>query len=123
VASRIEFPYPFAGYDSLTFTNCFASVYLFAETFRHRVWEPLADPRLDGVCRQIDASYDNAHARNWQIIGLNECRDWSSRRYNELEWGYCPCVATCLEQLQQCDAEVLGAIEQAIAIVEGSGSH
>jgi hypothetical protein len=89
----------------------------FAETFRHRVWEPLKDPRLDEVCRQISVSYDQAHTRNWQIIGLHECRDWSTRRYHELEWGYCTSVALCLEMLAQSDAEVLGAIEQAIAIV------
>ena len=93
----------------------------FAETFRQRVWEPLKDPRLDGVCLQIDQSYDNSHTRNWQLIGLYECRDWSRRRYHELEWGYCACVVQCLERLQEYDAEVLAAVEQAIAIVGGDG--
>jgi len=95
----------------------------FAETFRQRVWEPLKDPRLDEVCRQIDQSYDNSHTRNWQLIGLYECRDWSTRRYHELEWGYCGCVVQCLEKLQEYDAEVLAAVEQAIAIVGGDGGQ
>jgi len=58
----------------------------FAETFRHRITEPLHDKRFDEPFRQISESYDNSHTRNWQIIGLNDCRDWSTRRYNELEW-------------------------------------
>jgi hypothetical protein len=73
------------------------------------------------VCRQIDQSYDNSHTRNWQLIGLYECRDWSSRRYHELEWGLCGCVVQCLERLQEYDAEVLAAVEQAIAIVGAGG--
>lgn len=95
----------------------------FAETFRHRVWEPLKDPRLDSVCRQISSSYDNAHTRNWQLISLHDCRDWSKRRYNELEWGYCTCAVDCLEKLKQYDAEVLTAIEQAIATVADSSAE
>ena len=70
------------------------------------------------MCQQINFSYDNAHTRNWQIVGLNECRDWSARRYDQLEWGYSECVVQCLEKLKQCDVEVLEAIEEAIAIVE-----
>lgn len=91
----------------------------FAETFRQRVWEPLKDPRFDDVCLQIDRSYDNSHTRNWQLIALYECRDWTKRRYHELEWGCCGCVVECLERLREYDAEVLAAVEQAIAIVGG----
>lgn len=89
----------------------------FAETFRHKIWKPMQDERLNEVYRQIDESYDNSHTRNWQIIGLNDCRDWSSRRYNELEWGYCTCIVQCLEKLREYDKEVLAAIEEAIEIV------
>jgi hypothetical protein len=89
----------------------------FAEVFRHRIIDELMDSRLDEVCRQIDESYDNSHTRNWQIIGLNDCRDWSNRRYNELEWGYCTCVVQCLEKLKNYDYEVRAAIEKAIEIL------
>jgi RNA polymerase sigma factor (sigma-70 family) len=90
----------------------------FAETFRHQVWEPLKDPRLDEVRRQIDKSYDNSHTRNWQVISLHDCRDWSKRPYGQLEWGYSATVVGCLEKLRDYDAEVLAAIERAIAILE-----
>lgn len=93
----------------------------FAETFRQRVWEPLKGPCLDEVCQKIHCCYHNSHTVNWQLIGLYECRDWSSRRYHELEWGYCECVVQCLERLRAYDAEVLAAVEQAIAIVGGDG--
>lgn len=90
----------------------------FAEMFRHRIIDELKDSRLDVVCSQIDESYDNSHTRNWQIIGLNDCRDWSKRHYNELESGYCNCVILCLEQLKSNDAKVLAAIEKAIEILK-----
>lgn len=90
----------------------------FAETFRHRVTAELKDPRLDAVCRRIDAAYDLSHTRNWQLIALNDCRDWSSRRYNELEWGMCNCVIQCLEELCRSDEEVLNAIREARAVLE-----
>ena len=88
------------------------------EMFRRHLWVPLKDARLDEVCRQIDQSYDSAHTRNWQIIALNECRDWSKRRGDSVEWGYCTCVVQCLEELKKYDSEVLAAIESAIAVCE-----
>lgn len=89
----------------------------FAETFRHRVIDELRNPQLDGACRQIDVSYDGAHTRNWQLIGLYECRDWSKRRYHELEWGMCECVVQCLQALKQYDAEVLSAVDDMLAVL------
>ena len=90
----------------------------FAEVFRHRIIDELMDSRLDELCRLIDESYDYAHTRNWQIISLNDCRDWTKRRYNELESGYCACVVQCLEKLKDYDAKVLAAIEKAIEILK-----
>ena len=81
----------------------------FAETFRHRITEELRDKRLDEVCRSVDAAYDGSHTRNWQLIALHDCRDWSKRRYNELEWGMCECAVQCLEKLRDYDAAVLAA--------------
>ena len=91
----------------------------FGQAFEYRVLESLKDPRLDDVCRRMRLSYHHSHTRNWQIVGLNECRDWSTRRNDTVEWGYSECVVQCLERLKQYDAEVLEAIEEAIAIVEG----
>lgn len=96
------------------FDNC----HNFAETFRHRVWEPLQDKRLDEYCRAIDRAYDDSHTRHWQLIAMYECRDWSTRRYNELEWGMCEYVRTVLEQLKKNDEEVLSAIRGMINVLQ-----
>ena len=68
--------------------------------------------------RAIDAAYDLTHTRAWQIIALNDCRDWSNRRYNELEWGMCGCVEMCVESIKQNDEEVLGAVKKAIETLD-----
>lgn len=52
------------------------------------------------------------------MIGLNQCRDWSKRMYNELEWWYCSCVIMCLENIRDNDAEVLDAVCECIGILE-----
>jgi hypothetical protein len=91
----------------------------FAETFRHRITDELRDKRLDEVCRVIDAAYDGSHTRNWQLIALHDCRDWSNRRYNELEWGMCECAILCLEKLREYDATVLSAVSDAIIMLGG----
>ena len=98
----------------------------FAEVFRHRIIDELKDSRLDGynnLCRPggggaVDRVYDDSHTRNWQIIALYECRDWSSRRYHELEWGMCESVVQCLERLKDNDTEVLAAVREAIRILQ-----
>jgi hypothetical protein len=90
----------------------------FAETFRHRIWEPMKDKRFDNAFKVIDAAYDNTHTRAWQVIGLNQCRDWSKRQYNELEWGYCNCIIMCIEKLREYDKEVLAAVKECIGILE-----
>ncbi len=89
----------------------------FAETFRHRITDELRDKRLDECFRKIETAYDGSHTRNWQLIALHDCRDWSSRRYNELEWGMCECAIQCLEKLREYDEIVLAAINEAISIL------
>ena len=89
----------------------------FAETFRHKIWDGMKDDRFSSMFNKIDAAYDNTHTRAWQVIALNDCRDWSSRRYNELEWGMCECVINCLEAIKQNDAEVLKAVKEALDIM------
>lgn len=91
----------------------------FAETCRHRVWPGMDDVRLDLLCAEVDAAYDLTHTRAWQVIGMNECRDWATRRYNELEWGMCASVAMVLESIKENDARVLAAVEGAIEGVTG----
>ncbi|MHC1693857.1 MAG: hypothetical protein AB9835_00975 [Eubacteriales bacterium] len=88
----------------------------FAETFRHRIWEGMKDTRYDEPFRVIDAAYDLTHTRGWQLIALNDCRDWSSRRYNELEWGMCECVRSCLESYKKNDEDVLAAVIRAMEV-------
>jgi hypothetical protein len=92
----------------------------FAETFRHKIWDGMKDERYAAAFNKIDAAYDNTHTRGWQIIALNDCRDWSTRRYNELEWGMCECVINCLEAVKKNDADVLAAIKEAIEIYAGN---
>lgn len=100
--------------DTMWYTfNC----HNFAETFRHKIWDGMKDDKFNSMFNKIDAAYDNTHTRAWQVIALNDCRDWSSRRYNELEWGMCECVINCLEAIKQNDAEVLAAIKEALEIM------
>ena len=90
----------------------------FAEVFRHKIWLPMQNDSLNGICHRISVNYDLSHTKNWQIIGLYECRDWTARRYNELEWGYCTSIMDCLENLKRYDEEVLNAIGQAIQTLQ-----
>jgi hypothetical protein len=90
----------------------------FAETFRHKVWDGIDDPRFMNAFDIISSAYDNTHTRAWQVIALHECRDWSKRQYNELEWGMCGCVTDCLEAIRANDAAVLGAINEVIGILD-----
>ena len=90
----------------------------FAEVFRHKIWLPMQNDSLNGICHRISVNYDLSHTKNWQIIGLYECRDWTARRYNELDWGYCTSIMDCLENLKRYDEEVLNAIGQAIQTLQ-----
>ena len=96
------------------FDNC----HNFAETFRHRVWEPMEDQRLDKCCKAIDRAYDDSHTRHWQLIAICDCRDWSQRRYNELEWGMCEHVRTALAQIKKNDEDVLAAVRERLDILQ-----
>ena len=96
------------------FDNC----HNFSEAFRQAVFEPLRDSRLEEARRTIDRAYDDSHTRHWQLIALYECRDWTNRRYNELEWGMCECVRTALTQLKANDEQVLAAVRDMIALLE-----
>lgn len=89
----------------------------FAETFRHKIWNGMKDNRFSSMFNRIDTAYGNTHTRAWQVIALNDCRDWSSRRYNELEWGMCECVINCLEAIKKNDAEVLAALKDVLEII------
>ncbi|MDF2543784.1 MAG: hypothetical protein K0S47_3502 [Herbinix sp.] len=101
--------------DTMWYTfNC----HNFAETFRHKIWEGMNDERLKHAFDEIDRAYDLTHTRAWQIIGINDCRDWGSRRYNELEWGLCATIMMIIESIKQNDIDVLAAISEAIAVLE-----
>lgn len=89
----------------------------FAETFRHKIWDGMEEDRFAPVFNTIDAAYDDTHTKAWQVIALNECRDWTYRRYNELEWGMCGCVINCLEAIKQNDAKVLAAVREALGLI------
>jgi hypothetical protein len=87
----------------------------FAETFRRELFHRIEDTNLrDSLYRQIDMAYDSTHNTAWQVIALNDCRDWSKRRYHELEWGLRGSVINCLETLKRNDEIVLEAMKEAV---------
>lgn len=90
----------------------------FAETFRRELYHKIEDSSLqDLLYEKIDMAYDSTHSTAWQVIAIDECRDWSSRRYDELEWGMCNSVIMCLETLKKNDQIVLDTIKEAIKIL------
>lgn len=102
--------------DTMWYTfNC----HNFAETFRRELYHKIENTNLrDVLYSKIDRAYDSTHNTAWQVIALNDCRDWSGRRYNELEWGMCNSVIMCLETLKKNDEIVLNAIKEAVEILK-----
>ncbi|HEY3283776.1 MAG TPA: hypothetical protein VGN26_16040 [Armatimonadota bacterium] len=84
----------------------------FAETFRRELWHRLPDPKMRELFQGVDAAYDLTHTRCWQVIALQDGRNWTKRLYNELEWGFCNCVVMCLEDLKRNDETVLALMKE-----------
>lgn len=90
----------------------------FAETFVRELYHRTNDQRLRECFHKIREEYWSTHNQCWQVIALHDCRDWSNKRYNEIESGMCNYVIMSLEIIKKNDETVLRLLKECIEILE-----